>query len=274
MRQTFACVFVLLLFAVVTSAALATVKPNGLFSDGVVLQQGVRMPVWGTAKNGERVTVRFQNQQVSTVARNGRWMVRLKPLKAGGPFGMTIAGENTVEVRNVLVGEVWLCSGQSNMAWAMRRSAEAQEAFADCNDPMLREYHVPNYNQFFCSVPASDVSGRWVESSSKTAGEFSAVSFYFGKELRKSLNVPVGLINSSLSDSPAEAWTSREALDADPDLKRILAYPGPFRDHYRPCILYNSMIAPLIPFPIRGAIGTRARATSQGRISTASCFRP
>ena len=213
------------------------------------------MPVWGTAGDGERVTVRFQNQKVSTVASNGRWMVHLKPLKAGGPFDISIAGENTVEVHNVSVGEVWLCGGQSNMAWPVKMSAEAEEVIADCNDPMLREYFVPNDPKYYCSVPASDVSGYWAESSPKTVGDFSAVSYHFGKELRNALNVPIGLINAPMWDTPAEAWTSRETLEADPDLKPILGYPGPFRvERHRPCVMYNSMIAPLCPFPIRGVI--------------------
>src|SRR5207253_2716325 len=97
------------------SVVTAAVKPNPLFTNGAVLQQGVPVPVWGSAEPGERVTVRFQDQAVSTIAKDGRWMVRLKPLKAGGPFTLTISGENSVQTQNVLVGEVWVCSGQSNM---------------------------------------------------------------------------------------------------------------------------------------------------------------
>src|SRR5688572_14800728 len=98
-------------------AAWAVVKPHGLFTDRAVLQQGIAVPVWGTAADGERVTVSLQDQKVSTTARDGKWRVRFRPLQAGGPFTMTIAGENTVELRDLLVGEVWVCSGQSNMEW-------------------------------------------------------------------------------------------------------------------------------------------------------------
>lgn len=97
--------------------AHAEVKPNGLFGDGAVLQQKIAVPVWGTARDGEKVTVKFQGQEASTVAKDGRWLVKLKPLKAGGPSTLTITGDNTITLTNVLVGEVWLCSGQSNMAF-------------------------------------------------------------------------------------------------------------------------------------------------------------
>ena len=107
------------------SAARAEVKANSLFSDGAVLQQGVAVPVWGTAKDGEKVTVKFQQQTVTTTAKDGRWLVRLKPLKAGGPFTLTITGDiNTLVISNVLVGEVWLCSGQSNMAFQLAQRGQ------------------------------------------------------------------------------------------------------------------------------------------------------
>jgi sialate O-acetylesterase len=115
-----------------SSSAWAEVKPNPLFTDGAVLQQGIEVPVWGTAKDGEKITVSFDGQNASTVAKDGKWMVRLKPHKAGGPFILTIAGENTVTANNVLVGEVWVCSGQSNMAFSFSgadtAAAEAPKA--------------------------------------------------------------------------------------------------------------------------------------------------
>src|SRR2546423_6520640 len=111
-----------LLWIITASPLRAEVKPHGLFTDGCVLQQGMPAPVWGMAKAGEKVTVKIAGQsQSTTAASNGTWMVKLKPLKAGGPFSMTIAGENTIEIKNVLVGEVWICSGQSNMQWDLRQ---------------------------------------------------------------------------------------------------------------------------------------------------------
>jgi sialate O-acetylesterase len=202
------------------SAARAEVKPNSLFSDGAVLQQGVAVPVWGTAKDGEKVTVKFQEQTVTATAKDGRWLVRLKPLKAGGPFTLTVAGEsNTLTITNVLVGEVWLGSGQSNMAFQLSRAANAAEAIAGARDPQLRLFTVP---RAALDTPAADAAASWEESSPETAAKFSAVAWFFGRDLRKALHVPVGLIHSSVGGTPAEAWTSRAALEADPELKQIL----------------------------------------------------
>jgi sialate O-acetylesterase len=203
-----------------TSPALrAEVKPNSLFSDGVVLQRGVSVPVWGTANEGEKVTVSFQGQTVVTTARDGRWLVRLKRLKAGGPFTLTISGDNSITINNVLVGEVWLCSGQSNMAFQLSRAANAKEAVAAAGDPELRLFTVP---RSVMDTPQADAPGTWKESSPETAAGFSAVAYFFGRDLRRTLKVPVGLINSSVGGTPAEAWTSHAALEKDPALKAVL----------------------------------------------------
>ena len=202
------------------STARAEVKPNSLFSDGAVLQQGVAVPVWGTAKDGEKVTVKFQQQTVTATAKDGRWLVRLKPLKAGGPFTLSVAGENnSVVISNVLVGEVWLCSGQSNMGFQLSRAANAAEAIAAARDPQLHLFTVPRGAM---DTPSTDAPARWEESSPETAPTFSAVAWFFGRDLRQALHVPVGVINSSVGGTPAEAWTSRAALEADPELKQIL----------------------------------------------------
>jgi len=203
-----------------TSPALrAEVKPNSLFSDGVVLQRGVTVPVWGTANDGEKVTVKFQDQTVVTTAKDGRWLVRLKRLKAGGPFTLSITGDNSIVINNVLVGEVWLCSGQSNMAFQLSRAANAAEAIAAGGDPELRLFTVP---RSATDTPQPDAPGTWKECSSETAASFSAVGYFFGRDLRRALKVPVGLINSSVGGTPAEAWTSRAALEKDPELKALL----------------------------------------------------
>ena len=200
--------------------ARAEVKLNSLFSDGAVLQQRIAVPVWGTADAGERVTVKFDRQTVTATAKNGRWLVRLKPLPAGGPFTLSVAGENnTVVITNVLVGEVWLCSGQSNMGFQLSRATNATEAIAASLDPQLRLFTVP---RSAVDTPSLDSGGHWEESSPETAPRFSAVAWFFGRELRRALNVPVGLINSSVGGTPAEAWTSRATLEADPELKQIL----------------------------------------------------
>ncbi|MEO6035421.1 MAG: sialate O-acetylesterase [Verrucomicrobiota bacterium] len=209
---------ILALFAGLT-AARADVKPNGLFSNGAVLQQGVEVPVWGSANAGEKVIVRFQGQEVSTIAEKGRWLVRLKPLKAGGPFTLNISGENSITLTNILIGEVWLCSGQSNMGFQLYRAANAAEALAAAGDSQLRLFSVPHESS---DTPRADVSGNWKESTAQTASNFSAVAWFFGRDLRRALKVPVGLIDSSVGGTPAEAWTSRETLATDPELKKII----------------------------------------------------
>jgi sialate O-acetylesterase len=207
------------LFAGLGSAARADVAPNSLFSDGAVLQQGIAVPVWGTGQDGEKVTVKFADQTATTTVKDGRWMVRLKPLKAGGPFTLTISGNNTVTINDVLVGEVWLCSGQSNMAFGLSRADNGPETIAAAADPQLRLFTVPRAAK---DAPEQDAAGSWKASTPESATNFSAVAWFFGRDLRRALKVPVGLIHSSVGGTPAEAWTSRGTLESDPQLKRIL----------------------------------------------------
>ncbi|MBI2844279.1 MAG: sialate O-acetylesterase [Armatimonadetes bacterium] len=234
----------LVLAALSGATTRAEVVPNSLFSDGAVLQQGMSVPVWGTANDGEKVTVSFQNQTISTIARNGRWMVRLKPLKSGGPFEMTISGENTVELKNILVGEVWLCSGQSNMWWPVDQTIDSQKAKAGSSDPMIRLFTVPLVRRV--AAPLDDVHSRWLECGPQTVGGFSAVGYFFARDLRKVLGVPVGMINNAVCGSLAEEWTRRGVLQAHPELKAAVG--GETGS------LYNGMLSPIIPYAIKGVI--------------------
>lgn len=238
--------------ATICVCASADVKPNSLFSDNSVLQQGMPVPVWGTASDGERVTVTFQDQRVSTTAADGKWMVRLRPLKAGGPFSMTIKGANTVEIRNVLVGEVWVCSGQSNMGWCLKDSDGGEQAIAASADPKLRLlFDKPNASD----LPLDDVNSKWLEARPDTTPYFSGVGYFFGRDLRKALNVPVGLINASYGGTRAEAWMSERVLKPTPEMNKFLeALDEPVRRQNEVTVLYKGMIHPLIPFAIRGVI--------------------
>lgn len=258
----------------------ADVSLPAILSDGMVLQQGMPVPLWGSADEGETITVLIQNQKVSTVAQDGRWMVRLRPLRAGGPFALTITGKNKIEMKNVLVGEVWICSGQSNMQWTVKQSANAETEIAGAKYPMIRLFSVPRVE---ADAPLKDVKSAWKECSSESVADFSAVGYFFGRHLHQKRNVPVGLINSSFGGTPAEAWTSEPVMAADAELKTLLdEYPGKLEAFRReqeehreaaaaakaqgkpvprapgkprkPASLYNGMIAPLIPFAIKGAI--------------------
>lgn len=258
--------------AIIGSTAAASVRPNKLFSDGAVLQQGMPIPVWGDADENERITVKFLNQKVSTTARDGRWMVRLKPVAAGGPFTMTINGKNKIELHNILIGEVWIASGQSNMQMQLLLTEHAIRDIADSEDPQLRVFTVPvhaantpmrefmtdsnaypNHDMYrlFSGGP-KPITAQWEQSSPSTSGEFSAVAYYFAQQLRKSLKVPVGIINASLGATFAETWTDSSTLKSLSGIQMMTDPSIPTPNH--PGALYNGMIVPLQPYAIRGAI--------------------
>jgi sialate O-acetylesterase len=222
----------------------AEVKLPSLLSDGLVLQQGMKVNIWGTADPGERVSVTLKDQQVSGVADSGgQWKVKLGPLNAGGPFTMTITGKNTITLHDVLVGEVWVCSGQSNMEMPVGTNPQGwsgavvnyQDEMARADYPMLRLFTV---QKAVAGKPQREVKGYWVAARPQTVGEFSAVGYFFGRNLLKALNVPVGMIHSSWGGTPAESWTSRGTLESDPEFTSILdsgtkllsPYPKVFQD--------------------------------------------
>ena len=206
------------------ATAAADVKLPAVISDNMVLQQGRQVAIWGTADAGEQVTVSLGEQkETATADSDGKWKVELGPLKAGGPFEMTVAGKTTVTVHNVLVGEVWVCSGQSNMEFTVITPyaggvMNAEQEVAAANYPLMRLFIV---KKAVASKPQSDVEGHWVAVSPETVGNFSAVGYFFGRELHRTLKFPVGLIDSSWGGTEAEAWTSSPALEADPDLKVV-----------------------------------------------------
>ena len=162
-------------------ALYADVKLAAVFSDNAVLQQGKLVPVWGWADEGEMVTVEFRDQKATATAKDGKWSVRLRPVKAGGPDTLTVSGKNKIELKNVLVGEVWVCSGQSNMEWPLRLSFEPQTAIANSANPSLRLFTVPKLK---ADAPVADVVGRWQESNPESVTNFSAVAYFFGRELQ------------------------------------------------------------------------------------------
>ncbi len=228
------------------------VRPNRLFHDGAVLQRGVPLPVWGTAGDGMKISVQFAGQNVTTTASGGKWMVKLKPMSASAePRIMKVVGNTTISIENVLVGDVWLASGQSNMERQLGPRPPQQEltgwreAAAAADFPLIREYKVPLK---FTAEPASDTAGRWMVCSPQTAPNFSAVGFYFARDLQPNIKVPVGIIHSSWGGTVVEAWTSAEAL------KEQGVNVGEFRNQNSPAGLYQGMIAPLLPFAIKGVI--------------------
>jgi sialate O-acetylesterase len=234
----------------------AEIRLPSLLSDGMVLQQGTKVNIWGSGDPGEGVTISFKDQRASTVADSGGlWKAKIGPLEAGGPFTMTISGKNTITLHDVLVGEVWVCSGQSNMEmpvgitpdhlhhWSTGVNNYQQEV-ANGDYPRLRLFTVP---LAVAAKPQRQVGGYWVAARPQTVNDFSAVGYFFGRDLLKVLNVPVGMIHASWGGTPAEAWTSLDTLATDPafgsivdsskrepfsaELKALHApYPGVFED--------------------------------------------
>lgn len=220
MQQTFVRLLLLLILLSASIVARAEVHLPAIISDNMVLQQQTKVRIWGNARPGERVTVTLQQKSSSTVAdKQGHWETWLDHLKAGGPFDLTVKGDNLITIKNVLVGEVWLCSGQSNMEWPLINTVDGAETVAKAKDPELRLFTVRHDT---ATSPRADVEGQWVVTTPDEAAHFSAVGYFFGRELRQQLKAPVGLIHSSWGGTPAEAWTSHDALLAVPDLKPIL----------------------------------------------------
>ena len=294
MRRSIPSAFLVVLAAAFALPARADVKLPAIFGDHMVLQQDLPVPVWGTADAGEPVTVSINGQKVAaTPDPMGHWKAVLQPLKAGGPFELAVAGKNAITLKDVLVGEVWVGSGQSNMEFHVSRAHDAEKEIAAAKFPRIRLFTV---KKKVAAEPQSDCEGSWSECTPASVPDFSAVAYFFGREIHKTLDVPVGLIHTSWGGTPAEAWTSRPALEADPDFKPILerwdhvvaVWPeekakhdqavadwkakaekakadkkkeppqpppplGPDNPH-RASGLYNGMLVPIIPYAVRGAI--------------------
>lgn len=185
----------------------------------MVLQQKHKVKIWGWADARERVTVEFNGQSAQTRAdKEGTWEVLLEPMQAGGPHTMTIKGKNTLTLDNVLIGEVWLCGGQSNMEWPVAASNNAEEEILNADYPNIRIFNVPNNLQF---DPVKDIpDGEWQEVSPGTIGPFSAVGYFFGRNLHKNLDVPIGLVGSNWGGTVVETWISEESINTIDDFSR------------------------------------------------------
>jgi len=207
----------LLTYTIVT----AQVKPSLLFSDHMVIQRDVPVPVWGTAAKKEKITLNFNGAEIKTKAdKMGKWMVKLPATPAGGPYSLTIKGKkNTVEIKDILVGEVWVCSGQSNMEWIVNNSNNADEEIASANDSQIRHFKVLRE---IANIPQEKVpGGDWAVCSPETVGNFTAVGYFFARQLREKLDVPIGLLNTSWGGTNVETWISSEAISTVPAFTQI-----------------------------------------------------
>lgn len=211
--------FVLLLFSLMASA---NIRMPLLFSDGMVLQRNKPIPVWGWADANEKVEVRF-NKQTKTITADstGKWMVNLNAEKAGGPFELSIIGKNKIVITNVLVGEVWICSGQSNMEFQVNKTMNSEKEINDSNYPMIRHFGVA---QDLSGFPKEDLkAGKWAVCNKENVGDFSAVGYFFAKKIYAELKIPVGIINTSWGGTNVETWTSREAFKNSSEFKDMIA---------------------------------------------------
>jgi sialate O-acetylesterase len=212
------CCYVLL----ICHTAFCQVRLPLLVSDGMVLQRDAQIKVWGWADAGEKVTLDFNGKTTSaTAGTDGKWMVSLEALKAGGPYVMEIKADNHITLTNILIGDVWICSGQSNMELPMARVKDKYpDVIAACDNDQIRQFLVPDRYNF--KSPQEDFeSGNWVAANPKSVLDFTAVGYFFAKALYEKYHVPIGLINTSLGGSPAQAWLSEDALKAFPNYLEI-----------------------------------------------------
>lgn len=305
---------VLLCFVAPATSALADITLAPLFRDGAVLQRDQPLVIWGRAAVAERVEVKFKSQSAVVIAgADGRWKVVLKPEPASATGAELVAtGANTVRVRDVLVGEVWLCSGQSNMAMMLRSTQDAEREIAAASHPLIRHYKIP---ASVAERPAFDLEGSWVICKPETAGNFSAVAYHFARELQQKLQVPIGLVNSSWGGTQIESWMSAPALATSPFAKDIQArwetllaeHPKKLEEHgarmakwkndaekskaagkefarkapvapegpgsrWMPSGIYNAMIAPLVPYAMRGIIWYQGESNAKRHNEYGSLF--
>lgn len=231
----------------------AEVEFDGLFSRGGVLQRGVKVPIFGTGDDGDEVTVTFQGKSASTTVKGGKWRVELGPYEAGGPYSLTLAGTSESLVRNVYVGDVWVCAGESNMQSPVQ-SAEGYAAAIGAGRKN-RELHFYTVKRAGADKPPASNTGKWSEGAgSATVGVFSAVGYYFGRDIAEATDVPIGLIACNHFSSTAEAWTSRESILAEPTLKSLIEDAPPAYYTHTPGKLYTGMVLPLADYAVRGVI--------------------
>jgi sialate O-acetylesterase len=203
--------------------ANAEVTMPGIFGNSMVLQRGKLIPVWGWAKPNETIVVSLNKQKKTVKAdKSGAWIVKLSPENAGGPFSLTVKGNNTLTFSNVLIGEVWVCSGQSNMDWSLQAVVNAEQEIANANYPQIRHFNV---GKAVSLQPQKDIKGgSWEIAEPKKAGKFSAVAYFFARKLHQELNVPIGLITTAWGGTFIETWTSKEAFQGSDEFKSMIAF--------------------------------------------------
>lgn len=266
--------FLLALVLCGTTASFSQIKLPAFFSDHMVLQQNDNVSIWGTDKPGTKINVSGSWGQKSMVSANdkGQWKLKIRTPSFGGPYTLTLNGSNEIILNNVMIGEVWLCSGQSNMEMPVKGFNNqpidgSAEAILNSKNNQIRLFTVKKT----ASVdPLDNVEGQWAEATPATVRDFSATAYFFGKKLNTLLNVPIGLIHTSWGGSSIEAWIDREAFSQFNTIELPRNLPEGGLNH-TPTLLYNAMINPLVGYGIKGAIwyqgeSNRNRAEEYSRL--------
>lgn len=245
-----------LIFSFLTLSLQGSIRLPNILNSNMVLQQQSTAKLWGWASPDEKikVTSSWDNKTIETSADgNANWKIEIQTPKAGGPYTLTLEGENKIVLENILIGEVWVCSGQSNMEWSYLSGVDGmKEEFTDLNKRNIRLFNMPKTTS---ATPQDNSSGHWAVCDSNTLKNFSAVGYFFAKHLNQDLNVPIGLINSSWGGTPAEAWTPEDLVENNEILKAAAVKNNP--TNWWPVIpgyAYNGMIAPITNFTIAGTI--------------------
>ena len=236
--------------------AVANVRLPAVLGSNMVLQQQSTVKLWGWSAPAERILVTTSwNNKTDTVVgtRDANWQLTVQTPAAGGPYTITFKGYNTVVLENILIGEVWVCSGQSNMEWSYNHKLkDIADELPTAANPNIRFFQITKATS---TSPQDDCEASWVPCDSNTLKSFSAVGYFFGKKLNKDLNIPIGLINSSWSGTPAEVWANPEAIENNAVVKEAATKISPAAWWpYLPGRAYNAMIAPITDFAIAGAI--------------------
>ena len=248
---------VFILFIGIQSIAFSQTKLASFFSDHMVLQQKEKVSLWGKdkAKKTIKITTSWGENISTKTDKTGKWIVKIQTPSAGGPYSIAIKGSDEIKLNDVQIGEVWLCSGQSNMQMPVKGFNNqpvlgSQEAILNGNNSLLRVFTVTRNSSL---TPLDDLTGDWKIASSGTVGEFSATAYFFGNLLQKTTDVPVGLIVTSWGGARAEAWTDKATLEAFSSVKLPTEIPEK-QIQQTPTLLYNAMLNPLVGYTIKGAI--------------------
>jgi len=257
--------FVLIISCVVMFySAKCDIRLPSLVSSDMVLQQQSDVKLWGWASPGEKIfIITSWNNKVDSVVttRDAAWQLIVKTPGGGGPYNITLKGNNTIVLQNVMIGEVWICSGQSNMemseTWGL---PDVKAELPKCYNNNIRFFYVSKATSKY---PQDNCNGQWTVCDSNTLKTFSAAGYFFGKKLNEQLHVPVGLINANWGGTPAEVWTPVDSINNDPVLKEAASKQQPYDWWpYTPGATFNAMIAPVINYNIAGAIWYQGEANT------------